>query len=258
VTYRGSLADRAAPVVFALRTGKTMKPPFPFMLRITVPGLAFLLLPWLAAASPGPTTLSIKPLDAMTSQIIAHNLGTNPGAQPAIAWDVYFNFPETRGRLAGITSGPEWEAMDCGFTSRISTSQSTPVLSPNNYFIHGFCTTRIPAGLVKDEVVLATLHWADCKAGFVVDLRTGVKEFGEGVSDIFDVNNEPYLFTDADLFDGGACGDTTVGLQTTMDNLLPQASPLATSAPTLALLVGGVILATAAIAAFLRMRKPSK
>lgn len=219
---------------------------------------AALLLPWLAAASPGPTTLSIKPVDANTSQIIASNLGTNPGAQPALSWDIYFNFPQTRGRLERITPGPDWEAMDCGFATNISTSETTAVLSPNNFIINGFCTTRIPAGLVKNEVVVATLHWADCRGGFVVDLRTGVKEFGEGVSDIFDVNNEPYIFTDADLFDGGACGDTTVGLQTTIDNPPPQPSPLASSAPTLALLVGGVILIAAALAAFLRMRKSSK
>jgi len=255
VTYRGSLADRAAPVVFMLSTGQTMKRLFSFMSRIMVPCLAMLLVRGLAFASPGPTMLSIKPVDATTSQIIAHNVGTNPGSQPAISWDIYFNFPQTQGRLLGLTPGPDWEAMDCGFATNIATSKTSPVLSANDILINGFCTTRIPAGLIKDEVVVATLHWADCKGGFVVDLRTGVKEFGEGVSDIFDVNNDPYLFTDADLFDGGACGDTTEGIQTTIDNPLPQASPLATSAPVLALVVGGVILAAAAAAAFLRLRR---
>lgn len=218
--------------------------------------LSLLLLPWLAAASPGPTTLSVKPIDATSSQIIAHNVGTNPGAQPAISWDIYFNFPQSRGRLVGITPGPDWEALDCGFTTNISTSETSAALAANDIMINGFCTTRIPAGLVKDVLVIATLHWADCREGFVVDLRTGAQQFGEGVSDIIDVNNEPYTFTDADLFDGGACGDQTEGIQTTIDSPVAQASPLATSAPILALLVGGIILLAAALIAFLRTRRP--
>ncbi len=129
----------------------------------------------------------------------------------------------------------------------------------NDVFLSGFCTTKITAGVTGDELVLATLDWSNCRSGFLVDLRSGNSEFGKQLTGIVDVSlAEEKPVPDADLFDGGACGDTTVGLQTTMDNPLPQASPLATSAPTLALLVGGVILATAAIAAFLRMRKPSK
>ncbi len=214
-----------------------------------------LLLPWLAAASPGPTTLSVKPIDASTSQIVAHNVGINPGAQPAISWDIYFNFPQNRGRLVGITPGPDWEALDCGFATNISTSETSSALAANDTIINGFCTARIPPGLTKDVVVIATLHWADCRGGFVVDLRTGAQQFGEPVSDIIDVNNDPYLFTDADLYDGGACGDQTEGIQTTIDNPVTPASPLATSAPILALLVGGVILLAALLTAFLRSRR---
>ncbi|MFZ1241206.1 MAG: hypothetical protein WAW20_21225, partial [Anaerolineae bacterium] len=135
-------------------------------------------------------------------------------------------------------------------------SETSAALAANDIMINGFCTTRIPAGLVKDVLVIATLHWADCREGFVVDLRTGAQQFGEGVSDIIDVNNEPYTFTDADLFDGGACGDQTEGIQTTIDSPVAQASPLATSAPILALLVGGIILLAAALIAFLRTRRP--
>ncbi len=227
---------------------------FPLLTVISI-SLAILAQPWRATASPGPTALSIEPLDASTSQIVAHNVGVNPGAQPATSWDIFFSFPEERGRLARVTPGPDWEALDCGFAVNLSSSQTAPALEPNQFILNGFCTTRIPPGLVKDQVVIATLHWEDCRSGFVVDLRTGEDQFGEKISDIIDVGNNPYLFTDDDLFDGGACGDTTQGAQGTRDYSEPAPSPLTTSAPLLAALVGLAILLAGGAAAFWRRRK---
>ncbi len=206
-----------------------------------------------AQASSGPSTLHVRPIDATTSQVVVKNLGTAPGAKPAVAWDVYLNFDHALGRLASVEAGPDWLAMDCGFSTNIVTNPEY-LPTTNDVIVNGFCTTRLPAGISGDEVVLFTLNWADCKQGFIVDVRTGAKEFGGPVSDIIDVDVNPYEFSDAELFDGGACGDTTTGLQTTLDNPVAQPSPLLTSAPLLAAVIGTVLVVAVAAIVLLRRR----
>lgn len=215
--------------------------------------LTLLIVNRAAQASSGPATLHVIPIDANTSQIVARNVGMAPGAKPAVAWDVYFNFDHALGRLESVEAGPAWNALDCGFSTNIVTDpQSLP--TPNDVIVNGFCTTRVPPGVSGDEIVLFTLHWADCKKPFVVDLRTGTEEFSGAVSDLFDTNVEPYEFADAELFDGGACGDTTVGLQTKLDNPVAQPSPLLTSAPLLAAAVGTVLVVGVMAIMLLRRR----
>jgi hypothetical protein len=206
-----------------------------------------------AQASPGPATLHVIPIDATTSHVVARNVGIAPGAQPAVAWDVYFNFDHAQGRLESVEAGPVWKALDCGFSTNIVTN---PELLPttNDVIVNGFCTTRLPQGVSGDEVLLFALNWADCRQGFIVDLRTGAEEFGGPVSDMFDANVDPYEFADDELFDGGACGDTTVGLQTTLENPVAQPSPLLTSAPLLAAVVGTALVIVVA-AVFLVKRR---
>lgn len=206
-----------------------------------------------AQASPGPGTLHVIPIDANTSQIVARSVGTASGAKPAVAWDVYFNFDHALGRLESVEAGPAWAALDCGFSTNIVTNPEYLPTS-NDVIVNGFCTTHVPTGITGDEIVLFTLHWADCKKPFVVDLRTGTEEFGGPVSDIFDANLEPYEFTEAELFDGGACGDTTVGLQTKLGNPVAEPSPILTSTPLLAATVGTVLLVGAVAIMLLRRR----
>lgn len=207
-----------------------------------------------AQASPGPVWLQIRPIDAATSQIVVQNLGTAPGANPAISWDIYLSYDHSKGRLANVTPGSEWVAMDCDFVANLNDGQA-PMPSINDVMINGFCTTRIPDGIVGQEVVVATLHWSDCREGFVVDLRTGVNEFGAPVTDFIDNSNDPYILSEEELFDGGACGDATVGLQTTLDNPIPQPSPLLTSAPLLAAAVGTLLVIAGGAIILLRRRE---
>lgn len=208
-----------------------------------------------AQASPGPATLHVIPIDANTSQIVARNVGTAPGARPAVAWDVYFNFDHALARLESAEPGPVWKALNCGFATNIVTNPEY-LPTTNDVIVNGFCTTSLPVGIAGDEIVLATLKWADCKQGFVVDLRTGTEEFSGPVSDIIDAAIDPYEFSEDELFDGGACGDTTTGLQIRLDNPVAQPSPLLTSAPLLAALVGTVLVV--AVAVFVLVRRRSR
>jgi hypothetical protein len=205
-----------------------------------------------AQASPGPVSLHVRPIDGTTSQIVVQNLGTSPGASPAISWDVYFNFDHTKATLASVTPGPEWVGMECDFAVNVADGKD-PLPTSNDVLINGFCTTRLPAGIVGDEVVVATLNWSNCQDGFVVDLRTGTAEFGAPVTAIVDVTNDPYMLPEDALFDGGACGDTSVGLQTTLNNPEPQPSPLL-PAPLLAAGLGTLLLASIVLIARLRRR----
>ncbi len=226
-----------------------------YFFRIAVfAALSLLIVGREAHASPGPASLHVRPIDSTTSQIVVQNLGTAPGANPAISWDVYFNFDHTKARLINVTPGPEWVAMDCGFTVNLIDGEE-PFPTTNDVLINGFCTSRIPAGIVGDEVVVATLNWSDCREGFVVDLRTGTAEFGRPVTAVVDVTNDSYLFSDAELFDGGACGDMTTGLQTTLDNPVARPpSPPLTSAPLLVAVVGTALIAIVAAIVLLRRR----
>lgn len=204
-------------------------------------------------ASPGPATLHVIPIDANTSQIVARNVGTAPGAKPAVAWDVYFNFDHALARLESAEPGPVWKALNCGFATNIVTNPEY-LPTPNDVIVNGFCTTSLPVGVSGEEIVLATLKWADCKEGFIVDLRTGTEEFSGSVSDMFDAAVDPYEFAEDELFDGGACGDTTTGLQTKLDNPVAQPSPLLTSAPLLAAVAGTVLVLIVAAFALVRRR----
>lgn len=223
--------------------------------RIVVLVTAFILTGRFSAfAGSGPSTLHVIPIDANTSQVVARNIGTAPGAQPAVAWDVYFNFDHALGRLASAEAGPAWVALDCGFSTNVVTNLEY-LPTTNDVIINGFCTTRVPEGVSGDEVVLLTLHWADCKKGFIVDLRTGVQEFNGAASDMFDAASSPYEFSDDELFDGGACGDMTTGLQTTLDNPVARPpSPPLTSAPLLVAVVGTALIAIVAAIVLLRRR----
>lgn len=204
-------------------------------------------------ASTGPVSLHVRPIDNTTSQIVVQNLGTAPGANPAISWDVYFNFDHTKAKLDSVTPGPEWVGMDCNFAVNLNDGLDT-VPTTNDVMINGFCTSRSSAGIVGDEVIVATLHWRDCRQGFLVDLRTGSAEFGGPVTAFVDVTNEPYMLSENELFDGGACGDTSVGLQTTLNNPEPQPSPLLFSAPLMAAALGTLLVASVVVVALLRRR----
>jgi hypothetical protein len=173
--------------------------------------LAFFGLTQAAWGSPGRVRLSVRPLNPTTSQIVAQDVGTAANTQPAISWDIYFNFDHTQGRLASVTAGPAWDALGCGFAVNVTDGTGLP--TPNDVVINGFCIQGNPPGVTGDEVVVATLNWAECRQPFLVDLRTGQNEFGGLVTDVIDVNNDPYQLMEADLFDGGACGNMTQGVQ---------------------------------------------
>ncbi|WP_423225996.1 hypothetical protein [Candidatus Amarolinea aalborgensis] len=230
------------------------KSAFLLLLRLCLVFLFMMLTVVNFASASDPTSFHIRPLNATTSELVAKNLAVDTGSLPIVAWDVYASFDHAKGHLASVSPGPAWQALDCGFV--IHVVDGTDPFDANDVFLSGFCTNRIENGVRGEEIVLATLTWQDCRSGFVVDLRSRHAERKNPLTDVVDVSlqSEQYV-PDADLFDGGACGDTTQGIQTTIDNPLPQASPLATSAPILALVVGGVILAAAAAAAFLRLRR---
>ena len=228
-----------------------------FLLQVTVV-LNMVIIPTDTSSITGSgdqVSLRIHPISPTTSELVAYNLGNGSSGLPVVAWDVYLNFDHTKGRLAKVSPGKAWTALDCGFS--VNVVDGTGTFGVNDVFLSGFCTTKVTAGVTGDEIVLATLDWSNCRSGFLVDLRSGNSQFDKQLTGTVDVSlTEEKPVMESDLFDGGTCGDTTEGIQTTIDNPLPQASPLATSAPILALLVGGVILAAAAAAAFLRLRRP--
>lgn len=187
--------------------------------------IAFVALAVLTSlASAGPTAPGAPKLrwrataNPAVSEIRADNITDGGTAgNGAMTWDIYFRFP---GSVASpypgisITPGPAWTAMSpCGFSTNVSVGQpSAPgATGDRGVFINGFCATGIPTNpVIGNDVLVATLTFTNCPAGgFIMDLDSGDDVYGVGVADIVDKNNDPYYLNDADLTDGGICGNPT-------------------------------------------------
>ena len=179
----------------------------------------------------------------LTAVILSDGI-TNGGTagNGAISWDVFFVVPA--GVALGdftITPGPAWvDQCPQGFATA-KTSQTSPVPGQNAYYINGFCTvTRTGPAVTGSNVPVATLTFNDvCSVtgGFNVNLHTGGDPAGD-LTDMFDTNNDLYLFADASLTDGGSlCGPTAVELASVQAETAPNSFQY------------GALLALAAVAA---------
>ena len=216
-----------------------------------------------APAAPGAPTARWVTLNATTAEIRADGI-TDGGVSGngAISWDFYFRFPPSVGApypVITITPGPAWPAMSpCTFATNVAPGlPSNPgATGDRGVLISGFCTTGVPTNPVTgNNVLIATITLASCPAGtsgFVMDLSSGVDVFGEGVSQIVDRSNDPYILTDADLTDGDPmCAPTAVtmaGFEATSD------SPAPFAAAAWPLLAGAAVVVAGGAFALLRRK----
>ncbi|MCB0002198.1 MAG: hypothetical protein KDI07_05590 [Anaerolineae bacterium] len=191
--------------------------------------------PTLRVANGGSTLTSVIYADGITDGGAAGN--------GAISWDVFFVVPSGVALDSfTITPGQVWIDQCPGAFATAKTAQTSPVPGQNAYYINGFCTTtRTGPAVTGSNVPVATLTFNDvCSVtgGFNVNLHTGGDPNGD-LTDMFDTNNDLYLFPDSSLTDGGSlCGPTSVELTNVQ----------AESAPTSSVQYGA-LLAVAAIAA---------
>lgn len=161
----------------------------------------------MASASPANVSLSllyIHPVGPNASEIVARNLGPSGTGNGAIGFTVYLEYDHTKGTLSSVTSGPNFVAFNCGFT----TFKTDPhPMNPSGVQIDGTCTTSIPtAGVAapSGDVLLATLNWT-CTSSFTVDMKTNPVG-SPALTEVFDPNFNEYFVPDNQLVDGGACG----------------------------------------------------
>ncbi len=234
--------------------------------QFVVLGVLVLLLLVASIASASPTAPGAPTLrwratsNPNVSEIYADGItdgGT--GGNGATSWDVYFRLPPSVSMpypVITLTPGPLWTAQSpCTFATNVAANMAgVGGAGTNGYFISGFCTTGVPNNPVTgSNVLLATVTFATCPTigGFVMDMDSGDDAFGEPVTDVIDRNNSSYFPTDAQLTDGGACGNPTAvqlanitaGPVTPMTNALYPA------------LAGAAALLAAAGVAFKGMRK---
>ncbi len=227
--------------------------------------VVLLLLASMASASPtAPGTPTLRwraTANPNVSEIYADGI-TDGGTtgNGATSWDVYFRLPPSVAQpypVITITPGPLWTAQSpCTFGTNVSSGQpGVGGVGSNGYFISGFCTTGVPTNPVTgNNVLLATVTFATCptSGGFVMDMDSGDDAFGGfSVTDVIDRNNDAYFPTDAQLTDGGACGNPTA---VQLANIT--AGPVAPMANALyPALAGAAALLAAAGVAFKGMRK---
>ncbi|MFZ2486990.1 MAG: hypothetical protein WAZ19_02615 [Anaerolineae bacterium] len=192
--------------------------------------LCLLIAPVAIASSPaglGSPTLRVIPGANSQSAVIVADGITNGGTvgNGAISWDVFIVLPTTVGiNDFTVTAGSAWTALCPGFFTVTKVSQGQ-FLGGNAYLLSGFCT-QVPSGAVTgSDVTIATLNFtSSCSVtgAFDVNLSTGPQNDS---TDLFDSQNELYLFTEASLTDGGSiCGPTAVtmsGMEATSNNPVP-------------------------------------
>ena len=99
----------------------------------------------------------------------------------------------------------------CSFTTVVASGQpGVGGVGSNGYYISGFCTATPTTPVTGSDVLIATLTFSGCPAtGFLMDMDSGDDAFGDEVTDVVDRFNDPYFPSDAELTDGGACGNPT-------------------------------------------------
>lgn len=212
----------------------------------TAPGTP--TLRWRATANPNVSEIYA---DAITDGGISGN--------GAMTWDIYFRFPNSVSAPypgISITPGPAWTAMSpCGFSTNVSLAQPSEPGSTGDrgVWINGFCVSGIANNPVTgSNILVATITFTNCPAsGFLMDLDSGDDVYGVAVAQLADRTGDGYTFFDADLTDGGACGNPTA-VQLANISAGP-AAPLANALyPAVA---GALALAAAAGVAFKGLRK---
>lgn len=225
--------------------------------------VALLLVASMASASPAapgtPTLRWRATANPNVAEIRADGITDGGTAgNGATSWDVYFRLPASVSMpypTITIVPGPLWTAQSpCTFGTVISAGMlGVGGAGTNGYFINGFCTTGIPTNPVTgDDVLVVTLTFTGCPAtGFIMDMDSGDDAYGDRVTDVIDRSNSSYFPSDAELTDGGACGNPTA---VQLANI--SAGPVAPIANALYPAMAGVaaLLAVAGVA-FKGMRK---
>lgn len=225
--------------------------------------VALLLVASMASASPAapgaPTLRWRATANPNVAEIRADGITDGGTAgNGAISWDVYFRLPPEVSMpypTITITPGAVWTTMSpCTFATNITPGMAgVGGAGTNAYMINGFCTTGVPANPVTgNDVLVATLTFTGCPAsGFLMDMDSGDDAFGDRVTDVVDKANLAYFPSDAELTDGGACGNPTA---VQLANI--SAGPVAPIANALYPAMAGVaaLLAVAGVA-FKGMRK---
>ena len=218
----------------------------PFTLACIISLLLFAIASASTTGIGSPTLSAVPGAASMQVDIVATGI-TNGGVagNGAISWDVYFVVPTTVASADfTVTPGSAWTALCPGSFTVVKSSQGQ-FLGGNAFLISGFCTVSPTGAVTGDNVLVATLTFTgSCSAtgGFDVNLSTG--PFDDS-TDMFDSNNELYLFAEGSLADGGGiCLPTAVtmsGMEAGSSNAAPFA---AASWPVLAglgtLAAGGV------------------
>ena len=170
-----------------------------------------------SASSPvgigNPTMRVTSGANNQTAVIFADGI-TNGGqaGNGAISFDIYFVVPTTVGIADfSVTAGSVWGAQCPGSFSATKATQGQ-FLGGNAYLISGFCTnTRTGPAVTGSNVEVATLTFtSSCgtTGTFNVNMSAGPQNDS---TDMFDTNNDLYLFADSALTDGGSlCQPTAV------------------------------------------------
>ncbi|MFZ2421040.1 MAG: hypothetical protein WBV59_22935 [Anaerolineae bacterium] len=182
--------------------------------------VALLLVASMASASPAapgaPTLRWRATANPSVAEIRADGITDGGTAgNGAISWDIYFRLPASVSMpypTITIVPGPAWTAMSpCSFTTVVAPGQpGVGGVGSNGYYISGFCTATPTTPVTGSDVLIATLTFSGCPAtGFLMDMDSGDDAFGDEVTDVVDRFNDPYFPSDAELTDGGACGNPT-------------------------------------------------
>lgn len=174
----------------------------------------------------------------------------------AISWDIFLTVPNTIALADfNVTAGQVWINQCPGAFNVVKTTQSSTIPGQNAFYIIGGCSaTRTGPPVTGSNVPVATVVFtSQCSqtGSFNINLTTGGDPMGD-LTDMYDTNNELYLFPETRLTDGGdLCGATAVtmsGLDATANN----AAPLAAAWP---LLAGAGVLAAGGAYALLRRKR---
>lgn len=122
----------------------------------------------------------------------------------AISWDIYFTVPSTVG-LADftVTAGPAWVAQCPGSFTVVKTAQGQ-ASGQNAFYVNGVCTAaRSGPAVTGSDVQVATLAFtSSCATTGTFNVNLDVGPTGDW-TDMFDTNNDLYIFPANALTDGG-------------------------------------------------------
>lgn len=222
--------------------------------------LVFLLLTasLVSASTDGigsPTMRAVAGANNQTAVLYADGI-TNGGTagNGAISWDVFFVVPTTVGvNDFSATAGAAWTAQ-CPGNFSVNKATQGQFLGGNAYLISGFCNgARTGPAVTGSNVEVATLTFtSSCTATgtFNINLSAGPQSDS---TDMFDTNNDLYLFADTSLTDGGnLCAPTAVDMSEFNAN---STSPAAGATSALPLILGGAAVAAGGAYAFLRRKR---